>query len=267
MQNTSPAITPENEALTRQLELLREEFTGLYARHKDMVENESVILTSVYLQKLGYLQLELLQKQTEATRLRMKMQMIQAAINRDEKPEIGAIEAILNDRLEKYYAEIAASAAALDESSKVLQHLISEEDTLKLKEVFRVLCKRLHPDLNPNQPAEDRDLFVKVKAAYDLNALHELQTILLYLDDLAGEKLLLVSLSDKQERIQHLKGNIKALKEKISSLEQSFPFSQKELITDEAWISGRQKEIRSQIMVFEENIGKYSNIISLLCNE
>jgi hypothetical protein len=267
MENHSPAITRENEILTLRLEELREEYAEHFSHHKEMVESELVILNSLYLQKLGHLQLELLQKQTESARLKMKMQQIQAAINRDEKPDLNAIDAMINRRLEEYHQEIAMQAASLDASKQVLSNLVSEEDTEKLKEIFRVLCKRLHPDLNPNQSYEEKDLFIKVKAAYDLNALQELQMILLYLDDQATEKLNLVSMPEKQQRIEHLERSIGALHEKIESLEQSFPFNHKHLIMDDEWIRVRQEEIRSHIAVFEENIEKFNNIISLLCDE
>lgn len=267
MEDQSPAITQENKTLTLRLETLRGEYAELFSRHRDMVENESVILNSLYLQKLGHLQLEMLQKQTESARLKMKMQQIQAAVNRNETPDLAAIDANINRRLEEYHREIAKQAASLDASRKVLSNLISEEDTQKLKEIFRVLCKRLHPDLNPNQTTAEKDLFIKVKAAYDLNALQELQMILLHLDDLAGEKLMLVSIPEKQQRIEHLERSISTLREKIDALEQSFPFNHKHLITDEVWVQAKQEEIRSQISVFDTNIEKYINIISLLCDE
>jgi hypothetical protein len=57
MNNSTPAVTWENEELTRELERLHLEFLDLFTHHKDMVENESVILTSLYLEKLGHLQL------------------------------------------------------------------------------------------------------------------------------------------------------------------------------------------------------------------
>jgi hypothetical protein len=267
MKQQHPAITQENEALTLRLEALREQFAELFSRHKEMVENESVILTSLYLEKLGHLQLELLQKQTESARLKMKMQQIQAAINRDETPDLRAIEQLISRRLEAYHQEIARQAATLDTSRQVLNNLISEEDTEKLKEVFRVLCKRLHPDLNPNQSSEERDLFITVKAAYDLNALQELQTILLYLNDRAAEKLMMVAMTEKQQRVEHLERCIGTMNQKIASLEQNFPFNHRDRIMDDAWIGAKQQEIQSQIATFEMNIAKFNNIISLLCNE
>lgn len=267
MNNNTPAFTTENEELTRKLEQLHLEFLDLFTRHKDMVENESVILTSLYLEKIGHLQLELLEKQTEAARLKMKMNFIQSAINRNEQPDLKAIENEINRRLQNYYAEIAFQSAQLDEAKKVLSHLISEEDALKLKETFRVLCKRLHPDLNPHQTEEEKDLFIKVKAAYDLQKLNDLQNILLYLDDSNKEKLTLISGDEKLERIKHLEINIVALKDKIAQIKQSFPFSMEELIFNEECILQKQVEIRNQIKTFEEETAKYLNIITIMTDE
>ena len=81
MNQNTLAVTPENEELNRQLAQLAVEFLDLFTRHKEMVEDEYVILTSLYLEKLGCFQLELLQKKTEAARLKMKMKLIQAAMN------------------------------------------------------------------------------------------------------------------------------------------------------------------------------------------
>ena len=267
MINNLPSLTQDNEALTAKLEQLHLEFIDLFTRHKDMVENESVVLTSLYLEKLGRIQLELLEKQTEASRLKMKMNMIQAAINRNEQPDLKAIDYEINVRLQNYYAQIQVQSAALDEARKVLSLLISEEETQKLKEVFRLLCKRLHPDLNPNQTEEKKDLFIKVKAAYDLQRLSDLQEILLYLDDSNKEKLNLISGDEKVERIKHLENQVSSLKLKIDQLKQSFPFSIEELIYDEDYIVRKQEELRIQIKTAEEEIAKYSNIINIMIDE
>lgn len=267
MSDTLPLITIENKELTRKLEALHLEFIDLFTRHKDMVENESVVLTSLYLEKLGRLQLELLVKQTEASRLKMKMNMIQAAINRNEQPDLKAIELEIQARLQNYYAQIQAQSAALEEAKKVLSHLISEEETQKLKEIFRLLCKRLHPDLNPNQTEDEKDLFIKVKAAYDLQRLSDLQEILLYLDDSNKEKLILISGDEKVERIKHLENQVSSLKLKIDQLKQSFPFSIEKLVYDEDYIVRKQEELRNQIKTSEEEIIKYSNIINIMADE
>lgn len=269
MDNNSkvPAITRENIELTTRLEQLRLEFVELFTRHKDMVENDAVLLTSVYLEKLGRFQLELLQKQTEAARLKMKMNLVQAAINRDEQPDLQAIEKLVDEKMRDYYAQIEIQAAALNEAKKLLSTLLSEEESNKLKEIFRVLCKRLHPDLNPNLTEYEKDLFVKVKSAYELQNLAELQKILLYIDGSNKENITLVSSGEKRERIKNLEKNITSLKSKIEQLKQSFPFTIEALIFDEKYISQRQEEIKNQIKTSEDEIAKYLNIINIMTDE
>lgn len=267
MENTFPAHTPEYIEQTRELEQLRSAFTETYTIHKDMVENESVILTSVYLEKLGNLQLELLEKQTQAARMKMKLSMVQAAINRNESPDINAIEQVLNERLKSYYAQIQAQSEAIDKAKHVLSNLLSEEETIELKEIFRVLCKKLHPDLNPDQSEEHKDLFVKVKAAYDLKRLSDLQSILLFLNDTKNETLTIAGYDEKREQIAYLKKQIQVLEEKIEKLKQSFPFNIKKLIFDEEFIAQQQREIRQQINAAAQEFIKFENIINLVLDE
>ena len=69
------AITPENAALNERLQELHVAFTQTYIQHKTMVEDEAPILTSVYLDRLGGMQLELLERQTELSRIKMKISL------------------------------------------------------------------------------------------------------------------------------------------------------------------------------------------------
>lgn len=263
----SLALTAEDEQLTAELKQLNAEFLDLFTRHRDMVDSESVILTSLYLEKLGHLQLELLHKRTLATHLKMKMQMIQAAINRDEKPNLSAIEKQIKAKLEIFYARIEAQSAALDQAAKVLSNLLSEEEAKKLKEIFRLLCKKLHPDLNPDQSDEEKELFIKAKAAYDLQKIEDLQKILLYIDGFVNKLPVTVARSDKKERIEHLKKNIALLNQKILQLEENFPFTMKLLIFDEEFIARSRDDLRKQIGDCEKEAEKYQSYIAIMINE
>jgi hypothetical protein len=261
------AVTPENAALNERLQELHVSFTQAYIQHKTMVEDESPILTSVYLDKLGGLQLTLLEHQTELSRIKMKISLIQAAINRNEKPDWGAINQEIEKRLEKYYKQIAEQSQAVDSAQKVLSSLLSEEDAKKLKEVFYVLCRRLHPDVNPGQTEEEKDLFIKVKAAYDLQNLQELQSILLYLDEGTSSDILTHSSDEKRRRIEQLEKNISELKDKMNKLEQTFPFNTKSLLYDEEQLNQRRQEIQNEIDNVAAEILKQQLILELLEDE
>jgi len=260
-------ITPENAALNERLEELHRQFLESFTRHKYMVEDESPILTALYLEELGRLQLVLLEKQTEVSRLKMKIAMIHAALNRNEKPDLQRIDREIHQKLEGYYREIAERSSQLDTASKMLGSLLSEEEAKKLKEVFYVLCRRLHPDLNPQQTTQETDLFIKVKAAYDLQQLDELQRILLYLDMRESSDFTSHVTDEKQQRIEHLEKSIAGLKEKMAQLEGAFPFTMRELLADEGALAEKQNEIRSVIQAQEEEIIKQQTILDIIAHE
>lgn len=262
-----PANTRESEALSKELELARKEFLELFTRHKEMVDEEAVVLASLYYQKLGQFRYELLTKQTEASRLKMKMQLIQAAINRDEIPDLMGIELELNSKLAHYYEEIANQAANIETAQKVLASLIPLEEAAKLKELFRLLCKKLHPDLNPNQSEEKSELFIRVKAAYDLQDLAELQKILLYLKEGVEASPVLVAGEVIRQRIHHLKEQIASLKFKISQLENTFPFDVKQLIEDEQAIRQKREAWNQLLLLAEHEIAKCLQIIQIMVDE
>ena len=155
----------------------------------------------------------------------------------------------------------------MESAQKVLSSLLSEEDAKKLKEVFYVLCRRLHPDVNPGQTEEQKDLFIKVKAAYDLQNLQELQSIFLYLDEGGNSDILTHSSDEKRRRIEQLEKNIADLKEKMNKLEKAFPFNAKSLLYDDEQLTKRRQEIQDEIDNVVSEIGKQQMILDLLEDE
>lgn len=259
----SGVIVRDQERLTE----LRKRFLDLYTKHKFMIKNDMLVLNSIYLEKIGHLQLKLLQKQAESARYKMKMMLLQAAVNRNEKPNLEEIEQQVEAKMQSHYARINEQAMAIEAAKHVLSNMMSEEDSRKLKELFRLLCKRLHPDLNPGLTREEIDLFVKVKAAYELQDTAELQGILLYLDGAGSDNPLDLTPEERMARIQRLEKSINELDIKINELRMSFPFNIEEQIMDNNYIAGRQEEINAQCYAVDNDIAQYKEIISLILDE
>lgn len=260
-------LIPTNDPSVKILVELRKEFLDLYTKHKYMVENDLLILNSIYLEKIGHLQLKLLNKQAEAARCKFKMMLLQAAVNRSERPDLEQIEQQVELKMQSHYARINDQAMAMEAAKHVLSNLMSEEDSGKLKELFRLLCKRLHPDLNPDLTEEEQDLFVKVKAAYELKDITELQGILLYLDGTGSDNPLNLTPQERAERIKNLEKSINGLIVKIEELRMSFPFNIEKQIMDDNYIAGRQEEINAQCFAADNDIAQYKEIISLILDE
>lgn len=266
IQNCIPALTSEYVQLTEELEAARSEFLNLFTLHKNLVENDTSVLSSLYLDRIGRFELELLQKETEVKRLAMKVKFIYAALNRNEQPDLVAIEIELDTRFNEYYRQIRENAAEIENAQEILSSMLSKEETIKLKEVFRLLCKRLHPDLNPNQSETEKDMFIKAKAAYELSLLAELQKILIYIDNL-NENEPKLDFDDKVRMIAQLKEQIDQLKQKIDKILSSFPFNMEEQIRDDEYVLQRQEVLKEKIKSADAQIKDFNFIISLITDE
>lgn len=262
----SLTLHPEQQLLDERIEELKQEFLALYVQHTDMIDNQKPILSSIYYREIGVFQLELLEKETEASRLKMKIKMIQAAYNKGMEPDLTQIEMDLSVQLRSFYEQMQEQAQIIEEADKLLSNLMSPEETKKIRDLFRLLTKRLHPDLNPNQTEEEKDLYIKVVAAYDLNRINELQEILLYLDGVDYQSKALAK-SDKQQHIDSLKQRIHVLTAKIVALYESFPFILKDYLIDDDAVAQKQEELKVLIQVAEDEITKYQATLKLMLDE
>ena len=116
-------------------------------------------------------------------------------------------------------------------------------------------------------PDEEKDLFIKVKAAYDLQQLEVLQKILLSLEDPSANLYDYFTEDERDAQIMFLEKQIASLQDKIDELQQNFPFDIANLLFDENYIAQKQEEIKLQIQHCDEDIKKYAHIIYIMTDE
>lgn len=116
-----------------------------------------------------------------------------------------------------------------------------EDETFKtreeaLKYYHRKLVKLLHPDANPDQSQEDKDLFHEMEKAFKEGDLDRLVEIYEYLRDRDAEK----NLSDTPEDVERLREIASALEKKrddllaeIRKIKSEFPYTAKALLENE----------------------------------
>ena len=85
-------ISPERRKLQQQYNGLKKLFSELTEKRDAMDQYEGPKLCSVYLELIGQLEYERLALQVEVKTLQMRRDLLQAFINRDEKPDLNAIE-------------------------------------------------------------------------------------------------------------------------------------------------------------------------------
>lgn len=256
-------LTNEQKMLHIRYDILKKEFTDLFAQKNEMLSQEENVLTALYLTAVGQKQHRKYCLIVEIKMITHRISLIQSYFNRNEVPDLKAIEKIVEKHFAAYQQKIAAEAKRIAIAKAFLKEgFLSEAEVKKLKEVYRLIVKKLHPDINPNLSEEQKDLFVKTQAAYDLCDLPALNAILLTLDTTASKEI--VDPIDLKAQVAKMEENVTMLTEQIAALEKQFPFSYREKLADEAWIDSEQESLDKEISELELEKEKYADYLVLL---
>jgi len=256
-------MTLEQKILHMQYDVLKKEFTELFAQKNDMLSQEEQVLTALYLTAIGQKQHQKYCLTVEIKMMTQRISLYQAYFNRNEYPDIPAIEKKMDHQFAEFHKKIADEAKRIALAKEFLKEgFLSEGDVKKLKDVYRQIVKRLHPDINPDLTEAEKDLFVKAQAAYDLCDLITLNVILLSLDNLASKPEMVPI--DLKAQVDTLETHVSKLKTLIENLEKQFPFTFREKLADEVWVEAERDQLDKDIAELEKEKEKYSEYLLLL---
>ncbi len=263
VNNATLDISAEKKFLRELYSKLKKEFSDLFALKQDMLSQEQPFLTALYLQKIGQRKYESYCLSVELAKLKHRLALLQSFVNRNEKPDLKLVDKEIEVQFADYQQRIEAEAQRLAAAKEFLKSpFLSPEESKKMRDIYYIIVKRLHPDINPNLSERMKDLFVKAQTAYDINDLSALQQILLLLnDDNSGIEIALPTLN---ETIKHTEENIKILKHQIELLNSEFPFIYREKLKDEDWISAECEAADNEIEAYKAEIEKHKTYVTLL---
>ncbi len=238
-------LSEESLRKRQRIVALRGELAELFEYRELMVSHDKAKLTALYIDLIGKLQYEEYALKVEVMRLKRKHQLIQAAINRGERPDVELIEQVLNIEFEEYQQQIEAQAENLKAARQFLEApLLSEDETADMKRIYRLLVKRLHPDWNPDLSEERKELFIRAQAAFKSCDVQELRNILLMLE---ADEPFQIKAETIDDDIARLERSLENLRERVKKLEATFPFDHRDKLADEKWVEQKQNEIKESI--------------------
>ena len=216
----------------------------------------------MYQTLLGILQYDEFALKTELSRLRRKAELMQAAINRNGKPDEDAIERKLDEEFEEYKQVLKEHLESINAAKSFLeQQGLSADEARELSANYRLIAKKLHPDINPNATEQQKELFIKAIAAYKNLDLQTLRQIVLMLDAGTVEDLPVESLQDQIEKVA---ATVEEFKKQIAKIEEDFPFNYRDRLYDKEWIKKSQKEIKERIDALKEQKEQQVQYIQIL---
>lgn len=255
-------VFPDFEDLKKRVEQLRIEMSMLVLERDELQFVECKNIEMKYMLELGGLEYKAYEAQCAMLRLKRKIELIQAKINRQEKIMISQIEYVLDKEFAQYQEKLDEQIDKVNDAIKRSEgEVLSEEAVKELKKRYRHIVKTLHPDLHPDiTPAQIR-LFENAVTAYKNGDLEVLRII----DEMVTKPILtegtqdaIAELRKEKERLEHL---LKILHESIAKIKSEYPYTMKELIHNQEKITARKAELNELIREYQEAAQVYKRRI------
>lgn len=255
-------LTPEQKELRDRYETLKREFSELFALKNEMLSHDAPFLTSLYLELIGRKLYEVYCLHVELSKLKQRMSLLQAYVNRNEFPDLATVEKKIEMQFAQYQKKIEQEAQHLAAAREYLKgSFLTVEEAKELKTIYYTVVKRLHPDINPDLTDDQKELFVKAQAAYELLDINTLRIILLSLDMGKSE---IHKEFNLEEIVKKLTENVNTLSQQISALKQDFPHIFSEKLKDEVWVKAEQEKADKEIETYKTEIEKHKQYVTLL---
>jgi hypothetical protein len=181
---------------------------------------------------IGGLEYKIFELDTNIQILKRKIEFLQAKINRDESVSTEEMEEIITREFEEYNQKLSDWKEEIMKSLKTMygeSQPLNREEKEEFKTIYRLIIKKLHPDIHPNLSPRDQDFFRLAVIAYQYGDLNKLRTILLLINDKQESE----EPYFKEEidlEIESLNKLIKVQDNKLKQIKVSFPYNLKGIL-------------------------------------
>lgn len=258
-------LSPELQMLNEEIAKLRVELSMLVSEHDELKYVICVNIETEYLLKLGTLEYRIYQAYCKYLRLRRKIELIRAKLNRQERVDLAEIEKALDQEFQAYQNKLDDQMRKMNEALKRgASDVLSDKETVEFKRMYRQIVKRLHPDLHPNITAAQLELFLRAVEAYqngDLNAMR----IIYELADADGAQTEQISSIEKAYKTRdHLLVMVQDIQNSIREIKSSYPYTLKVYLDNEKKLQSRKEDLESLLKDYEDSAKEYEEYLTTL---
>ena len=269
--NTQIDISPRKKQLKEEYERLQLEYAALVAERDELENSEGPRLTALYMEAVGQLQYEVLVLRYEIALLKQKRDLLQAYKNRGEKADLNYVDEQVeataktyNENIQREEEKIKQAKAYIEEQ-KEEEKKNQENEKRELRDLYRKLVHRLHPDLHPEQTEWEKELFLKVEEAYEKGDLEKLRELAQQLEaGMPADAVNNETTEEWEERVNQLKEEIAKIREEIEKILQEFPFTYRERLNNPEWIAQTQDMLRKEIPELEKEKIRLEKIVNIM---
>lgn len=254
-------VSPEFAALLDRLKGLKVELAKLVSDRDHLLTVVKPHLETKYYTTIGIKQHELLLIRNETLRMRRRIELIRAYLNRGESPDLEEIEIQLGVELQRWLERVQNLLEKIRRAEFIEQlPRLSPQESEKLKQLYRKLVRRLHPDINEDLPENFKYLWNRVQAAYRMGDLEELETLVLLLEEQDTQTA--STMEQLRADIERLTERIHKLLKELAEMKERFPFSHQEQLADDNWIKQQEEALQDEIEQHQAKRELYADILA-----
>jgi hypothetical protein len=212
---------------------------------------------------IGKLEYAIFEYECKILQTKRKIDIIQTFQNKKQSYSIAEIEKQLDKEYQEYTEKLLEKQKLIEKARRKNSYygrFLTDEETAELKKLYTLIVKKLFPGINPDTAEDQRDQFVDAVNAYKNANLTELKVIYLLLEKTTVTET--VNSTDKLISRKELLLNQKEyLSNEIKKIKETFPYSAKNLLRDEAKLQNKIDELSNQLTECRE---QYNNIQNCL---
>ena len=247
-------INPEYLKLIEEVKQLKEDIANLYEEKDELLYHTCKIIETEYMSKVGVLEYKLYEFQCKILRLKRKIELYQININRQEVPNEKEIEENLDAEYKEYEKKLNKMSNDIQEAlDRKNCSFLSEEDGKELKNIYRRLIKKLHPDLNKESSEKNKNLFLQVTRAYENGDLETLKNLELLTNEIVEKENIETGEFEelKNSKLKY-KEIVKELLETIKKIKESYPYNKKEFLKSDILVQKKKEKLLQQMEMYKE---------------
>ena len=255
----------EFESLRLRHEALKEQVANEIEMYTHLVETEGPNIKSQYMMLVGQLECQLLQLGMEVKRWKRRFALHQMYINRGEKPDMVAIEELLDKEFAEWREKIAVFVGKLEDSKLQFDAAkMSESETNAIRCEYLKAVKQLHPDLNHNRSEAACNLWNQIQKAYAAKNWRQLKFLVSLVDGVVPKAANFDhtpdGLAKLREACAQLEAKGREVSEQIAALKATVPFAYQVLLEDPILLERKQNALKKKIAGMKAAIEKYERM-------